>query len=162
MIGVDRCDWPAETDTSKSLFGGFPELTRLDVSSTAFDVATSGIVDRCTKLKRLVLRACNIDDAGVAVLSALPALTNLNLSCNNNLTDNIVDSLMKFPRLQHLDVSNTKLSLRALHKLIFLPRILSIKTDNSTGTPTNDAVKLFQKQLADEVAAREKGREAGS
>ena len=82
----------------------------------ALDAAAWPLVGRARQLERLVLYNTRIDDRGVAQLTGLSNLSELDLS-GTAVTDECVESLLSFPRLQALQLSWTSFSDRGLERL---------------------------------------------
>nr|CAB3485044.1 unnamed protein product [Digitaria exilis] len=86
----------------------------------------------------LSLEVCGglITDAGVKNIKDLKALTLLNISQNNNLTDKTLELISGLTALVSLNVSNSRVSNSGLHHLKPLQNLRSLFLESSRVTAT--------------------------
>ncbi|XP_044738222.1 jmjC domain-containing histone demethylation protein 1-like isoform X2 [Chrysoperla carnea] len=93
---------PGLTDSSSKL----KQLKKLDLSGTDIsDVALRYVAQYLPQVSELILSSCaRVSDAGVAQLSSINTLTNLDLSCCKLITEVSLDHLTKCANLTRLDL----------------------------------------------------------
>lgn len=120
------------TDEGLHLLAELPHLEGLDLGATGISDKGLQYLGNCPKLERVNLTGSNrtkgnqsataysanrnITDRGIAYLSKLHSLTELDIS-NANVSDRSLDALSELKSLRVLDVSGTMISKRGVRKL---------------------------------------------
>lgn len=104
-----------------------PGLKRLRVLSLhgcdQVDNNAAEIISRCAGLKTLYLGQTSVTDAGVACLSRLPYLEELDLNYNERLTGSGLESFRGHPNLRKLSLESTGLTDVTLAVVVSLPAL---------------------------------------
>lgn len=84
-----------------------------------------------TRLEILELQTSYVTDAGLAHLSALKSLRELDLHDNQYISDNGLESIQGLPNLTKLELSKTPLSDAAVDRLIPMKKLTQLHLNNT-------------------------------
>ncbi len=119
-------------------------LRALLLRDTQIDDSSLKYINRLRLLEWLDLRGTNVTDRGLAELDASDNLIGLDLNYDPGITDKSVLHIVKsFPRMKHLTLSNTKVTIAGIKKLMPLKLYgLALAALNLTDDDMDTLVKL--------------------
>ncbi|WP_032113938.1 hypothetical protein [Candidatus Paracaedibacter symbiosus] len=97
-------------DTYLTKIGNFKHLKRLDLSSNRITDETTPYIASVTSLEYLSLAATHISDSSIPQLLAMPNLRELDISRNEDITDEVVNLLLADTKLRNVRVAFSGMS----------------------------------------------------